>query len=182
MLYSRGDIETKSQNSVAIGYSVFPRSITSVTATKIQKSEFMFYPFVNTFILTHTFRGRLGRMGKKQNGKGPNLDVAPPLPQKELYQRVNFALQSSTFLQQLGESSQTRKGKRKAQDGSDHHVEDEDVSGQGLGDVLNELSRGQMKSTKKMAAHTQLKLCVYLFRLSCRGADVQRPKLEKIYM
>jgi hypothetical protein len=112
-------------------------------------------------------------MGKKQIKQGPDLDVPPPLPQKELYQRVNFALQASAYLHSLASvaGSSDRKGKRKATG---------DVGDDGVGEGyvdMGGLAMGNMKATRKMAAHTQLKLWVYSpFVLSKTSrADSQRP-------
>lgn len=101
-------------------------------------------------------------MGKKTGKQGVNIAVPPSLPQKELYQRVNFALQSSAFLQKLGESSGIAKGKRRAisresgpADEQNNHAAQIEESDEG---TMSELARVQMRTTKKMAAHTQLKL------------------------
>ncbi|KAK1927642.1 hypothetical protein DB88DRAFT_507720 [Papiliotrema laurentii] len=104
-------------------------------------------------------------MGKKQIKQGPDLDVPPPLPQKELYQRVNFALQASAYLHSLASvaGSSDRKGKRKARG---------DVGDDGVGEGyvdMGGLAMGNMKATRKMAAHTQLKLDPSIKRGVCRG-------------
>lgn len=100
-------------------------------------------------------------MGKGNPKPGQAGVSLPALSQKELCQRVQFAVQASTYLQSLGLAAgpSDRKGKRKAvraQEGSgelaDHN------GGAGLKVDFEALARNNMKATKKMAAHTQLKL------------------------
>jgi len=105
-------------------------------------------------------------MGKKQDKKPGGAVSIPNMPQKELYQRVNFAIQASTYLHTLGIAPQAgssdRKGKRRAynMEPSDDleldSVEQKSISRSGLD--CSVLAKGGMKITKKMVAHTQLKL------------------------
>lgn len=95
-------------------------------------------------------------MGKKQQSNQKEFTTsAPSLPQKELYQRVNFAIQASAFLQSLAGPSISvdRKGKRKAS-----HLDD--VSHMTGHHPMESLAMATMKNTRKMVAHTQLKLYV----------------------
>jgi len=105
-------------------------------------------------------------MGKKQEKKPGGAVSIPHMPQKELYQRVNFAVQASTYLQSLGidpqAGSSDRKGKRKAYrlDPEGEYDDNAEHSVRSAGARLDytALAKGGMKITKRMIAHTQLKL------------------------
>ena len=102
-------------------------------------------------------------MGKATDKQGHAGATLPPLPQKDLCQRVNFAVQASTYLHSLGVgSSSGRNGKPKASasDGSSDRVQSGPSSRSEVD--FGALARSNMNATKKMAAHTQLKLYVAL--------------------
>jgi len=106
---------------------------------------------------------RMGKINPKQGQSGASM---PPLSQKELCQRVHFAVQASTYLHSLGSTagSSDRKGKRKFMQSSSSENGLETPMGSGSGRSRNVdyevLAKSNMKATKKMAAHTQLKLYV----------------------
>jgi hypothetical protein len=85
-----------------------------------------------------------------QKAQGPKRPVYPTLLHADLYQRANFTLQASAFLQQLGRetesSSSDRKGKRKA------------IGNEGDVPDANKLARSIMTANGRMVIHNQLKL------------------------
>ncbi len=96
---------------------------------------------------------------KKQLARVKLIELsAPPLcPQKDLYHRINFSYQASIFFSQLDlkvpvGTETGRKGKRRAID---------EENGENAEPRLSGLAWGGMGSTKKMAAHNQLKLYVF---------------------
>jgi hypothetical protein len=106
-------------------------------------------------------------MAKKQERKPGAAPTLPHMPQKELYQRVNFAIQASTYLHSLGIGSQAgssdRKGKRKAYKLDAEEPRHDRPSAGRPGSSAERLdfatlAKEGMKITKKMVAHTQLKL------------------------
>jgi hypothetical protein len=85
-----------------------------------------------------------------QKAQGPKKPVYPTLQHADLYQRANFTLQASAFLQQLRpapeSSSSDRKGKRKA------------IGNEGDAPDTNKLARSIMTANGRMVVHNQLKL------------------------
>lgn len=138
-------------------------SVADIRSTRLgfQTNSYLCFHFICITATSHSAK-RLG-MGKTANKQGQVGASLPPLPQKDLCQRVNFAVQASTYLHSLGVgSSSGRNGKRKAStpNGSSDRVQ----SGPSLRSEVDfgALARSNMNATKKMAAHTQLKLYVAL--------------------
>ena len=91
-------------------------------------------------------------MGKKAAQNGPGVDTVPQVQQKELYQRVNYTFQASAFLQNLASSSTSESSSAKQNKCS------ESANQRSNNVDLEVLAKAAMKSTKRMAGHTQLKL------------------------
>jgi hypothetical protein len=93
----------------------------------------------------------------ESQSKAPKKLSYPTVIHPDLYQRANFTLQASTFLQQLQldtPSSLDRKGKRKAFYDQGKHVRSD-------GDDSRKLARNMMAATGKMVVHNQMKLLVF---------------------
>lgn len=86
-------------------------------------------------------------------------EIPPPIPQKDLYHRINYTLQASTFLQSLNAGETSHAGPSRASQTT--HI---DTKGKGKANTRTVdfagIARREMKSTRKMAAHTQLRLYV----------------------
>jgi len=88
--------------------------------------------------------------------KAPKKLSYPTVIHPDLYQRANFTLQASAFLQQLQlkhSSSSDLDGIRKA-------YRDEVQEAERYGDDSGKLARNMMAATGKMVVHNQMKLSV----------------------
>lgn len=103
------------------------------------------------------------KKGQQQTASGP-----PPLVSRDLFHRVNFAVQASAFLQSIGESSTSGSQRRPTRDEASV-ASIRDVKGKGRAIEVEAdaapidfaaLGREEMRATKAMAVHTQLKLQV----------------------
>jgi hypothetical protein len=93
--------------------------------------------------------------------KAPKKLSYPTVIHPDLYQRSNFTLQASAFLQQLNlESPSTDvKGKRKErEDDADSNLRGSDSA---------KLAKSMMAANGKMVVHNQMKLCVHAECISC---------------
>lgn len=94
------------------------------------------------------------QQGAQPQAKAPKKLSYPTVIHPDLYQRANFTLQASAFLQQLNldTSSSDAKGKRKAQD---------DGPATRIRATNSEmLARNMMTANGKMVVHNQVKLFV----------------------
>ncbi|WWC96872.1 hypothetical protein V866_003747 [Kwoniella sp. B9012] len=131
-------------------------------------------------------------------GKGKSKqDVYPVIPQKDLFQRINFTYQASIFLQSLGsgisaststhsnsgqgdvELKVDRKGKRKAieneipcsansYDLEERLLNDGQDAEKGTTKKLRQLARMNVREMNSMSVHNQLKLDPSLKRSLCK--------------
>lgn len=101
------------------------------------------------------------KKSQQQTASGP-----PPLVSRDLFHRVNFAVQASAFLQSIGESSRSGSHLQPGRpDATGTSVRD--AKGKGRASAVGQdealidfaaLGREEMRATKAMAVHTQLKL------------------------
>jgi hypothetical protein len=93
------------------------------------------------------------QQGAKPSQVGQKKPVYPTLQHADLYQRANFTLQASAFLQQLHQepSSSDRKGKRKAL-GNQVEIDIDDTPD------TSRLAKNMMLGNGRMVVHNQLKL------------------------
>ncbi|WWC68520.1 uncharacterized protein I206_102449 [Kwoniella pini CBS 10737] len=136
------------------------------------------------------------RQPKNQNqpqGNPKIKDTMPPIPHKDLFQRINYSYQASIFLQSLGANSNTtssksisndgiqthdvgmkidRKGKRRAIE-YDHNLEEAFTNNGDDPEILKrkfrQLSRMNIREMNIMTAHNQLKLDPSLKRSLCKS-------------
>lgn len=108
-------------------------------------------------------------MKNKPSGAGSSATVPPPLPNRDIFHRVNFAYQSAALLQQLvpgpstGLSSKSeiqvvrdKKGKRKAVEWHEEVVAEAGETGNKI--KWGRLARKGTREMKRMALHNQVKL------------------------
>ena len=87
-------------------------------------------------------------------GKAPKKLSYPTVVHPDLYQRSNFTLQASAFLQQLNLESPSTDIKGKRKEGED------DVDTKTKGSDSAKLARNMMAANGKMVVHNQMKLFV----------------------
>jgi len=116
----------------------------------------------------------------ESQAKPPKKLSYPTVIHPDLYQRANFTLQASAFLQQLqleSSSPSDTKGKRKA-------YRDEVQEAERYGDDPGKLARNMMAATGKMVVHNQMKLSVLSAlsngRLTNKGSFCQAQYLQKL--
>jgi hypothetical protein len=142
----------------------FPRSINHVNAVK--EADHSSRHSVSA-LLPHTM-AKANAQKASQSGqtqaKSPKKLSYPTVIHPDLYQRSNFTLQASAFLQQLNLESPSSdvKGKRKA------HQYDVDVKRNGSDS--EKLARNMMAANGKMVVHNQLKLFVPSFRIKVKSS------------
>ena len=108
--------------------------------------------------ITNTDMGKGQQRPAQQSGpsqvKTPKKLSYPTVIHPDLYQRSNFTLQASAFLQQLHleSSSSDVKGKRKARE--------DDTIMRTKGSDSEKLARNMMAANGKMVVHNQMKLFV----------------------
>lgn len=108
--------------------------------------------------ITDTDMGKGQQKPAQQSGssqvKTPKKLSYPTVIHPDLYQRSNFTLQASAFLQQLNIESSCRnvKGKRKAREGA--------LNISTKGSDSERLARNMMAANGKMVVHNQMKLFV----------------------
>ncbi|OCF44104.1 hypothetical protein I317_02058 [Kwoniella heveanensis CBS 569] len=131
--------------------------------------------------------GKLNAPGKSN----ARVETVPVIPQKELYQRLNYSYQAAIFLQSLGSTSACssstrsdtltavrqadvgikvdRKGKKKAVE----LVELVDVreSGNDAGNKFRKLARLGMRESRVMSVHNQLKIDASFKRSVCKACS-----------
>lgn len=134
------------------------------------------------------------RKGKQQGPGDASRPIGPPpLPQKDLFHRVNFAYQASIFLQNLNVEAGPSTSCSPLPT-SDHAVKD--IAQQSLGKSITKaagqkrrgdadfgkLAKGEMTLTRRMATHNQLKWSAasVKFHLSDRKLTLFRdPSLKR---
>jgi len=92
----------------------------------------------------------------ESQAKAPKKLSYPTVIHPDLYQRANFTLQASAYLEQLQlkpSSSADAKGKRRA-------YRDEAQEAERYGDDSGKLARNMMAATGRMVVHNQMKLSV----------------------
>lgn len=97
---------------------------------------------------------KLAGPSQTQYGSNGNQITRPPILHGDLYQRANFTLQASAFLQQLPKSATLldRDAGLNSETESERTGQDADMS---------RLSRNMMAANGKMVVHNQMKLSVY---------------------
>lgn len=112
--------------------------------------------------------------------KAPKKLSYPTVIHPDLYQRANFTLQASAFLQQLqleSSSPSDTKSKRKA-------YRDEVQEVERYGDDSGKLARNMMAATGKMVVHNQMKLSVLSalsdIQLMKKGSFGEAQHLQKL--
>lgn len=97
---------------------------------------------------------RQAQKGAQPQIKAPKKLSFPTVIHPDLYQRANFTLQASAFLQQLNleASSSDVLGTQK--------VSDDNLDARGRGSDSERLARNMMAANGKMIVHNQLKLLV----------------------
>lgn len=130
-------------------YRTYPSGLES-------EAHFLFGIVARTRIRTSDMVSKAKRAALAQHSKS---EIPPPIPQKDLYHRINYTLQASAFLQNLNAGKITHAGPSQSL-----QTTPIDRKGKGKADTRTVdfagIARREMKSTRKMAAHTQLRLYV----------------------